>query len=446
MQRVFPNLSVCLLSLLALYACSSTVSHAPDKEKPAAIVSKENAIPSSSPSGGSDKPLAADTGTDKPLTPATISETPASTTIGVIVPAPPSPAGEIPSVPAEVKSAPTVLPTEMPFPHIAVLLPLQSTIFGSEAEAVQQGIFAAANYKRQAIPVRVYSNFDENVSVVKVYRQAIANGALAVIGPLTRNGVSMLAAEQDIPVPTLALNIVDGQYAPRLYFFGMAVEAEARQIAQLAKQQDLHQAIIITTRAQLSQRLQSAFEDEWAGNDRGILREIEYNNDPSVFADINGIGDTMVFLAADAEKARLIRPYLPNKLTIYATSQIFVGNDNPLTNYDLNGIRFVDMPWLLQPDHPAVMIYPRYTPPLSAYLERFYALGIDSFRLIQLMLANNIDSRLPLDGVSGQIRLSGHNFQHLAIPATFAQGRAQLPNDPVVPPSQSFPAQMMNIP
>jgi outer membrane PBP1 activator LpoA protein len=334
-----------------------------------------------------------------------------------------------------------VFPTITPFPHIALLLPLHSSIFGPAADVVQQGFMAAINPKRLVLPVRVYSDFDENSSVVDVYRQAIANGARAVVGPLTRIGVSALAAQPDIPVPTLALNVVDGQFAPNLYFFGMAVEAEARQVAQLAKQQGMHQAIIITTRSPLSQRLQSAFEEEWAGQDRGILREIEYDGDTSVFADIANIADTMVFLAADAEKARLIRPYLPNKLPVYGTSQIFAGNDKILTNYDLNGIHFVDMPWLLQPDHPAVMIYPRADPPLSADRERLYALGIDAFRLIQLMVTDRINSALPLDGVTGRIQLNGHNFQHTELPAVFAQGQAQLGNAPAAPTSQMFPDQ-----
>ncbi len=342
--------------------------------------------------------------------------------------------------------APPVLPTVKPFPHIALLLPLQSPVFGPAADAVQQGFMAAINPKRLLLPVRVYSNFDENSGVVAIYRQAIANGARAVVGPLTRNGVSALAAEKDIPVPTLALNIVEGQPAKQLYFFGLSVEAEARQAAQLAKQQGLHQAIIITTRSQLSQRMQAAFEEEWSGPGRGILREIEFNDDSAVFADIADITDTTVFLAADAAKARLIRPYLPNKLPIYATSQIFVGNDNTLTNYDLNGIRFVDMPWLLQPDHPAVMIYPRVSPPLSIDRERLYALGIDSFRLIQLLLSDKVASALPLDGVTGQIELSGHTFQRTPISAMFVQGRAQLPNMPAAQTPQIFPDRNFNTP
>jgi outer membrane PBP1 activator LpoA protein len=393
--------------LFALYACTTTVPPKPEVEKPV--------------------PAAEEV------------EQPAVPPVSEELPVPQAPAGE--AIPP-----PPVLPTITPFPHIALLLPLHSPIFGSAADAVQQGFMAAINPKRLILPVRVYSDFDENNSVVTAYRQAIANGAQAVVGPLTRNGVSALAAERDIPVPTLALNIVEGQFAPNLYFIGLAVEAEARQVAQLAKQQGLHQAIIITSHTQLSQRLQSAFEEEWAGQDRGILREAEYTGDPTVLSDIDNINDTMVFLAVDAAKARLIRPYLPNKLPVYATSQIFVGNDNTLTNYDLNGIHFVDMPWLLQADHPAVMVYPRANPPLSAERERLYALGIDSFRLIQLMLSGKLNSALPLDGVSGQIQLNGHNFQHTEIQAVFAQGHAQLGNTPAAPTSQIFPDQTINTP
>jgi outer membrane PBP1 activator LpoA protein len=396
MQRVIPL----LVTLFALYACA--VPHKPEIEQPA------------------------------------------TAPIGTEAPAPQLPPGEAPALPSEGIAAPPILPNVTPFPHIALLLPLQSPIFGSAADTVQQGFMAAINPKRLILPVRVYSDFDENSSVVAEYRQAIANGAQAVVGPLTRNGVAALAAEQDIPVPTLALNVIDGQFAPNLYFFGLAVDAEARQIAQLAKKQNLHQAIIITSRTQVSKRMQSAFEEEWASQDRGILREIEYSDDTTVFADIANINDTMVFLAVDAAKARLIRPYLPNKLPIYATSQIFVGNDKTLTNYDLNGIHFVDMPWLLQPDHPAVMVYPRPNPPLSADRERLYALGIDAFRLIQLILSNKINYALPLDGVSGQIQLSGHNFQHTEVQAVFAQGVAQVGEVPAPPTSQIFPDQAIN--
>jgi uncharacterized protein len=398
MQRVLLVLS----TLFALYACTPTLPYKPSEEKPAAPVS-EVEIPAPAPA-------------------------PAPETVTPVIP------------------EPIVIGEEHAVPHIALLLPLQSPIFGAAADAVQQGFLAAAKLDRMALPVRAYSNFDENSSVVTVYRQAIANGARAVVGPLTRNGVTALAGVQNIPVPTLGLNVVETTTAQNMYLFGMAIEAEARQVAQLARQKGLNQAIIVTTREQLSKRLQFAFEDQWNASGGTILREIEFGENPSIFEDITEIPGTMVFIATDAKKARLIRPYLSNRLPDYATSRVFVGNSDTLLNYDLKGIRFVDMPWLLQPDHPAVMIYPRASPPLSIDNERLYALGIDAYRLIQLLLANRLSTSQQLDGVSGQIRLNGHIFQRTASPAVFVQGHALLADAPAMPAVQMFPEQPVSNP
>lgn len=394
MQRVFPLLS----TLFLLYACTTTVPHAPVEEKP--------------------------------VTPVVVApiEKPAPVTAIIEAPAP---------VLAIDKNA---------VPHIALLLPLKSKDYGSAADAVQQGFLAAADHERHTLPIFIYSDFDENTGVVAIYQKAIANGARAVVGPLTRSGVSALAAEQNIPVPTLALNIVEDKPAQQLYYFGMATEAEARQVGQLAKQQGLNQAIVITTHAQFTKRLQSAFEEEWIASGGGILREIEFSNISGEFSDIAEMPGTAIFLFADSKTARLIHPYLPNKLPIYATSQIFSGNDNTLTNYDLNGIRFVDMPWLLQPDHAAVMTYPRANTPLSIDHERLYALGIDAFRLIRVLLSKKPNAALPLDGVTGDIHLRDHIFQRVAISAVFQDGRSQLAGANSTPSIQVFPNQAIVAP
>ncbi len=330
----------------------------------------------------------------------------------------------------------------------------------------------AAVLESKTLPIRLYSDFDEDKSVTTAYMQAIANGAVAVVGPLTRNGVIALTTHNEIPVPTLALNIKDDPLTQNLYFFGLGIELEARQVARLARENGVKQAIVITSRAPLSKRLQAAFESEWSHTGGEVLREIEYNDDPAIFSDLADTPDTAIFLATDADKARLIRPYLivrhtlpepavaptpsdnppvstpppaSTKLPIYATSRVFVGNDNTLANFDLSDIRFVDMPWLLQMDHPAVMTYPRANPPLSVENERLYGLGIDAFRLIQLLLAGNVVDALPMDGVTGQIQLSNHLFQRVATPAVFAQGRAQ-PNDAPIIRNADFPYAPVNTP
>jgi len=367
----------------------------------------------------------------------------------------------------------TALPSGMPplppadnfAPHIALILPLKSSAFAPAANAVEQGFLTAANSQVRDFPVRVYNSGDENRDVVGIYRQALANGAVAVAGPLTRAGVTLLAGYPYITVPTLALNIpeqVSG--SGKLYFFGLIPETEARQVAQLAFAAKLRDATIINTGTTLSTRLSLAFADEWKKLGGNVTAEVVYKNgdDTSVLvnlptapwlvepvpapatvaSDSDGAETTVpkrvgpppvapgnvVFLAGDTKQARLIRPYLNPSLPVYGTSQLFNINADTLTNYDLNDIHFVDMPWLLQPDHPAVMIYPRSATPLDTEKERLYAFGIDAYRLLYTMLNSKLLSALPLDGVTGTIRLTNNNvFQREGIPALFRYGRGLTP-------------------
>ena len=247
-------------------------------------------------------------------------------------------------------------------PHIALLLPLNSPNFAKAADAVQQGFLAAAGKETNALAVRVYPCNNEGTEIVALYQKAIRAGAVAVAGPLTRPGVAALAASAQLTTPTLALNLMDETRTDQLYFFSLPPETEARQAAQRATAAGLLSATVVSTNTPLSKRLAQAFSDEWqrAG---GILQsEIVYNGDPTPLKDLSQDPGNSVFLAAEIDKARLLRPYISANIPVYATSQVFSGNTNTLTNYDLADVRFVDMPWMLQPDHPAVMIYPRVVP------------------------------------------------------------------------------------
>ena len=321
--------------------------------------------------------------------------------------------------------ASTVLPavgSEPAVPHIALLLPLNSAVFAKAADAVQQGFLAAAGKEVNGLPVRVYRCNDESAEIVGLYQKAIRAGAVAVAGPLTRNGVAALAASGPLNTPTLALNLVDDTRTDQLYFFGLPPETEARQAAQRATAAGLLSATVVSTNTPLSKRLAQAFSDEWQ-REGGILQAgIIYDGDPTPLKELSQDPGNSVFLAAEHDKARLIRPYINSAIPVYATSQVFSGNTNTLTNYDLADVRFFDMPWMLQPDHPAVMIYPHVVPAMTPDLERLYALGIDSYRLLQVLFEHNPANVLPLDGVTGKISRNGHVFQREGILAIMRQG------------------------
>ncbi len=331
---------------------------------------------------------------------------------------------------------------------------------------MQQGFVAAARSQARDFPVRIYSSTDESLDALEIYRQAIVNGAVAVAGPLTRQGVTLLAGYRDIAVPTLALNTSETKAeSNNLYFFGLLPEAEARQVAQLAFAANLRDATIINTGTALSKRLALAFAEEWQKLGGNINAEVLYKEgdstrvlinlptapwlvEPVLAPTITVISESgevstvapkrvgplpaapgnVVFLAVDHKSARLIRPYLNPSLPVYGTSQIFNVHADTLTNFDLNDIRFVDMPWLLQPDHAAVMIYPRSEIALDTDKERLYAFGIDAYRLLHTMLNDRLRKSLPLDGVTGRIRYPDSNlFQREAVTAFFRYGRGLTP-------------------
>jgi len=313
-------------------------------------------------------------------------------------------------------------------PHIALLLPVNSSAFARPADAVKLGFLTAAKTQGGApLPIRIYSVTDDDQNIVAGYSQALAAGARFVVGPLTRNGVSALAASNLVRVPTLALNVPDGAVPlpPNLYMLSLHVEAEARQVAQLAVKEGRLNAFTITGDTPLLRRIHQAFIDEFTRLGGKPVAEYEFTTDPAGLTRIKqAIGldvADMAFLALDFQRARLARPYL-GTLPLYATSQIHPGNAGPLAGFDLANIRFLDMPWLLQPDHPAVMVYPRQEFRGALDLERLYALGIDAFRIMQALLEGN--SGGALDGVTGRLSLGrDQQFARELTSAQFTDGK-----------------------
>jgi len=249
-------------------------------------------------------------------------------------------------------------------PHIAVILPLQSTSFGKHADSVRLGILAAAGLTPEnAQGVTVYATTENTDEILTAYQRAVSRGANAVIGPLTRNGVTALALSGVVSVPTLALNVPDGDILmPRdLYSFGLQIEAEARQAAQLAFSYGGRRVFVVAGATSLDSRIAQSFLGEWSRLKAEVAGKFSYTTEASALAKLReqlpASKADSIFLTMGATRVRFIRSYLGGSLPIYATSLVFATNTDTLANYDLEGVRFLDMPWLLPPDLPAVMSY-----------------------------------------------------------------------------------------
>lgn len=317
--------------------------------------------------------------------------------------------------------------------HIALLLPLHTPAFSSAANAVRQGFVAAAQLQNAGLPVRIYSiNNEDPENVLAVHQQAIDAGAQLIVGPLTRDGVTALANSNELRVPVLSLNFPNAGSAtsPLLYPFGLAIETEARQVAQMAYSNGMRKALLVGDSSPLSKRMRDAFASEFVMQGGQLIDEFaNYASDRATLDDwrqsILQTDADMAFIALDATRTSIARPYLPRALALYATSQInaAAGNTGPYVIHALDGIRFVDMPWLLMPDHAAVMAYPRAPYGNDYNLQRLYALGIDAFRLAALLTQH--PKTISLDGVTGHIEIAeDHTITRTLLPAQIMNGAA----------------------
>jgi outer membrane PBP1 activator LpoA protein len=349
------------------------------------------------------------------------------------VPLPPAGTGRDETGQAE-KPRPSPAPAADAPPHLALLLPLESKAFARHAEAVKDGFLAAAKIQGGALPVRTYAVGDDPEQTVNTYIKAVNAGARVVVGPLTRNGVTALMNSAAVVVPTLALNVPDGAAAAvsEVYTLSLQLEAEARQVAQLVYQDGHRRAVTIYGDTPLLKRIHQAFVEEFTRMGGLHSAAHVFTSAPEGLARIKKAVDggsiDAAFLALDLSRSRLARPYL-GSLPIYATSQVHPGTTGLLAGFDLAGVRFLDMPWMLQPENPTVMTYPRQAFRDAVELDRFYALGIDAYRVALTLLAGK--SGAALDGVTGRLTLGqDRQFYRGLTAAQFTDGKLTVRNEP----------------
>ena len=166
-------------------------------------------------------------------------------------------------------------------------MPASSGALGRAADAVQRGFMAAAKIQGSTpLPVRVYTAAEHPESAVLEYRRAMTNGARLVVGPLTRDAVTSLASSGRIVVPTLALNVPDGEYPlpPNFYILSLHMEAEVSQVARLAIDEGRYTAITVSGDTPLLRRIHPAFVEAFIRLGGKVVAEHEFASAPAAFS------------------------------------------------------------------------------------------------------------------------------------------------------------------
>ena len=340
-----------------------------------------------------------------------------------------------PIAPPEVQQQPATQP-----PAIALLLPSQQGIFADAAEAVRQGFFAAHKASGDSATIQVIET-DESVEQLAASLIAARDrGVRVAVGPLRRDTVNAIVEGGQAVLPMVTLNYPDRDSSapPTMLAFGLSAEAEAERAVRVALSGFITlrpgvstgaRIVVLSGASALDRRIMQAYVNALrAAGESPETLEVT----PATISRLGRRFETAqydgVFLAMNARDASLIRPRIPRGVAVFATSLVNVGDPASSPSamalaYDLEGVRFVDMPWLLQPDHPAVMVYGSPARRMTLDTARLYALGIDAYRVAQAWMKGEV--RFELDGVTGRLRVDraqGPRVERTPISAIYRNG------------------------
>lgn len=330
--------------------------------------------------------------------------------------------------------------------QIALILPLSGRMQAA-GMAVRDGFLAALlqqDPNRRPV-LNVYDSAE--MGAATAYRRAIADGAQFVVGPLTKDEVTAIAASGETTVLTLALNqTADGTTPSNLLFqFSLDPEEEARQVAQRVTADGRMRGLVLLPNNDWGQRVFRAFDSELKVLGGEIAGMKFY--DPSARdysqpitqlllidesrARANALsaalgtrfefeprrrGDAQfVFIGAQPVQGRSLRPalrfHLAEDLAVYATSDIF--EPDAKANNDLEGVIFPDMPWVISPDAASTQLrsaLTRHWPVRARGRGRLYAFGFDACRIVPLLKAGQYGTAHAIPGMTGLLSVdeNGH--------------------------------------
>ncbi len=330
---------------------------------------------------------------------------------------------------------------------VALILPLSGRL-AAAGRAVRDGYLAgyfAARQRGVAPDNLLVLDSEAFAGASEAYQHAVANGAQLVVGPLQKEAVADLDALPQRPVPVIALNRVDTlpQASPDTFIqLSLAPEDEVRCLADRAFGEGVRRVLIIRPAGAWGDKVEETLVSRWRTLGGSIANIASYTGSEEYSESVKaGLGiadseerrrrlrdmlatnveftprrrqdiDAVFLLSPGPADARALKPmlafYYAGGLPVYAPSGVYSGRQDP-GDRDLNGVRVVEIPWLLDDSHA-----------LRAQLRgagqedypRLNALGADAYLLQSRLGQLRAGDATLLRGNTGLLSLNG-NYQVL---------------------------------
>ena len=369
---------------------------------------------------------------------------------------------------------------------IGLLLPLTGQ-YKKSSIAVRDGFLAAWYLDRQEkADIEIYNANSSNI--IEIYQKALNDGVDYIVGPLEKEATNQLYGNTNASIKILALNRQDlknDQIGNKnLFQFGLSPEDEAGQVAEIAISDGHKRALVLTPDTLLGDRLADAFIKHLLELGGEVSEHVRFKTSrqqllfdstadldfSSPVKDLLNIDSSekrsrdlrnklnikiqskerrredadFIFAAAIPEDARQLIPQInpmqlhksssfgADNLPVYSTSHIFSGIIDSAKDIDLNGVIFIDMPWILDTKRQLSIVQDalnrNWSQEKSEY-RRLYALGIDAYNLIPNINRLNHEEDSFMIGETGDLTIVRDNIIKRNLrKAKFIEGKPVLLN------------------
>ncbi len=360
------------------------------------------------------------------------------------------------------------------YKNIAVLLPLTGR-YKDISKSIQQGMIAAI-YQNE-LSKQNLSFFDTGSAgenFVSAWYGAIESGAEFIIGPLEKKSIQKMSQLPSSTVPVLLLNKLQKKSnAYGIYQFPLSAEDEVSNVVSRLIAENKKRIMLLAPESQSGRKLAQLFETQLIesggeltshafypesvhdysreiklalGLDQSTVRARQlksiigttFEYESQIRPDIDAI-----FILARPKQARLIKPQLKffkaESLPVYSISQIHSNTTDTDLNKDLNGIKFSQSAFVIDPL--SLQEHLSFDVTSIDSQKKYFALGFDAINLYPRLEWMQTMQNQSIEGLSGHLSVDGNGRVHRKLAwAQFKRGKAELlpPLNPPINPPLNF--------
>ena len=240
---------------------------------------------------------------------------------------------------------------------LAVLLP-QSGNLAVAGNAIRDGLLSAYYAETRSKPgIRFYDTQGNTAGAKAAYDRAVKEGAQMIIGPIGKDEVAAIHDAAGT-IPVLALNRIETPSNRHVLNFSLSPEREGELIAERLLGKDLLQTAVFSQGSDSNSRMLAAFEKRYQAGGGSVLLKAPapvFGKDAEGVAVNPVLPDAVreakaVLLLLNGDAAKPTRAALAlngaSGIPVFAGTDITESSDAK-TNTQLDGIEFLQMPWLV---------------------------------------------------------------------------------------------------